>query len=43
MPPTKSPVENSGTATEKYEGFTAEKRAAMKEQGVEEPPNENRG
>ncbi|MFE2288871.1 iron chaperone [Streptomyces sp. NPDC059443] len=36
MTSTKSPVENSGTTTEKYSGFTAEERAAMKEHASEE-------
>ncbi len=31
MPSTKSPAENPGTVTEKYDGFTAEERVAMKE------------
>jgi len=36
MPSTKSPAENSGTTTEKYDGFTAEERAAMKEHAQEQ-------
>lgn len=36
MPSTKSPAEDSGTTTEKYNGFTAEERAAMKEHAAEE-------
>ncbi|MCQ9180490.1 DUF1801 domain-containing protein [Streptomyces sp. IBSBF 2953] len=36
MPSTSSPVENSGTPAEKYEGFTAEERAAMKEHAREQ-------
>lgn len=36
MPSTKSPAENSGTTAEKYDGFTAEERAAMKEHAREQ-------
>ncbi|MFF2502615.1 iron chaperone [Streptomyces sp. NPDC058067] len=36
MPSTKSPAEDSGTTTEKYNGFTADERAAMKEHAREE-------
>lgn len=36
MPSTTSPAEDSGTTTEKYNGFTAEERAAMKEHAREE-------
>lgn len=36
MPSTKSPAENSGTTAEKYDGFTAEERAAMKEHAHEQ-------
>ncbi|MFJ3338903.1 iron chaperone [Streptomyces sp. NPDC086766] len=36
MPSTKSSPEDSGTTTEKYNGFTAEERAAMKEHAREE-------
>ncbi|WP_069770494.1 iron chaperone [Streptomyces sp. LUP30] len=36
MPSTSSSVENSGPAAEKYEGFTAEERAAMKEHAREQ-------
>ncbi|MGW0551352.1 iron chaperone [Streptomyces altiplanensis] len=36
MPSTKPPAEDSGTTTEKYNGFTAEERAAMKEHAREE-------
>ncbi|MFI1564136.1 iron chaperone [Streptomyces sp. NPDC020490] len=36
MPSTKSSAEDSGTPTEKYSGFTAEERAAMKEHAREE-------
>ncbi|MET7383287.1 DUF1801 domain-containing protein [Streptomyces sp. NPDC005526] len=36
MPSTKSSPEDSGTTTEKYSGFTAEERAAMKEHAREE-------
>ncbi|WP_406011046.1 DUF1801 domain-containing protein [Streptomyces sp. NBC_00637] len=36
MPSTKSPAENSGTAAETYNGFTAEERAAMKEHAHEQ-------
>ncbi|NUR04699.1 MAG: DUF1801 domain-containing protein [Streptomyces sp.] len=36
MPSMKSPAQDSGTTTEKYSGFTAEERAAMKEHAREE-------
>ncbi|WP_327668415.1 MULTISPECIES: DUF1801 domain-containing protein [unclassified Streptomyces] len=36
MPHTKSTAENSGTAAEQYNGFTAEERAAMKEHAREQ-------
>ncbi|MET9550714.1 DUF1801 domain-containing protein [Streptomyces sp. NPDC006627] len=36
MPSTKSPAENSGATAEKYDGFTAEERAAMKEHAHEQ-------
>ena len=36
MPSTKSPAENSGTAAEKYDGFTAQERDAMKEHAREQ-------
>jgi hypothetical protein len=36
MPSTKSPAEDSGTSAEKYDGFTAQERAAMKEHAREE-------
>ncbi|MFI9604836.1 hypothetical protein ACIHCX_34215, partial [Streptomyces sp. NPDC052043] len=38
MPSTKSPAENPGTATEKYDGFTAEERAAMQEHAPSQVP-----
>lgn len=36
MPNTKPPAGDSGTTTEKYDGFTAEERAAMKEHAREQ-------
>ena len=36
MPSTKSPAENSGTTAERYDGFTAQERAAMKEHAREQ-------
>ncbi|WP_327675546.1 iron chaperone [Kitasatospora sp. NBC_00458] len=36
MPSTKSPAEVSGTTAEKYDGFTAEERAAMKDHASEQ-------
>ncbi|MET9428476.1 DUF1801 domain-containing protein [Streptomyces sp. NPDC003036] len=36
MPSTKPSAENSSTTTEKYDGFTAEERAAMKEHAREQ-------
>ncbi|MER6423862.1 DUF1801 domain-containing protein [Streptomyces sp. NPDC001137] len=36
MPSTKSSAENSGTNAEKYDGFTAQERAAMKEHAREQ-------
>ncbi|MFF4806263.1 iron chaperone [Streptomyces sp. NPDC001351] len=36
MPSTKSPAKNSGASAERYAGFTAEERAAMKEHAREQ-------
>ncbi|MFI7300755.1 iron chaperone [Streptomyces sp. NPDC050121] len=43
MPSTKSPAGNSGTTAEKYDGFTAEERAAMKEHAREQKTAARRG
>ena len=42
MSSTKSPAENSGTTAERYDGFTAEERAAMKEHAQEQKKTASR-